>query len=139
VGQRAVVDQSTGHCYIRVAPSLSWNDAQASCVTLGAHLATVESLNEEIVVATLNDNTIADVWMGATDAAVEGDWRWLDGVDFPPSPSPNASSFQKWNTGEPNNNSTGPGEDCAVFRLTTNGVWDDRNCATTLSSVCERD
>ena len=68
-----------------------------------------------------------------------GDWRWLDNQDFPPSPGSNASSFQSWSAGEPNNNSASPGEDCAVFRLTQNGAWDDRNCGTTMSSICERE
>jgi hypothetical protein len=139
VGERAVVDPSTGHCYIRVPPSLSFASAKLGCVQLGGHLATITSSSEQAVVASLNDNTIAEVWIGASDSAQEGDWRWIDNVDFPPSPSPNASSFQKWNTGEPNNNASSPGEDCAILELRNGGVWDDRSCSTTLSSVCERD
>jgi hypothetical protein len=139
VGEKAVVDPATGHCYIRVQPSLSFTNAQAGCVQLGAHLATITSSSEQAVVASLNDNTIADVWIGASDSAQEGDWRWIDGIDFPPSPSPNASNFQKWNAGEPNNNAPAPGEDCSIMELRNGGVWDDRSCSNTLSSVCERD
>jgi hypothetical protein len=139
VGEKAVVDLATGHCYIRVQPSLSFANAKLGCTQLGAHLATITSASEQAVVASLDDSTIAEVWIGASDSAQEGDWRWIDNLDFPPSPSPNASSFQKWNAGEPNNNATGQGEDCAILELRNGGVWDDRSCSTTLSSVCERD
>ena len=34
------------------------------------------------------------IWLGYTDAAQEGTWKWVDGCD---------SSYTKWNSGEPNN------------------------------------
>ncbi len=132
-----VLDPGTGHCYFRVkTPSLTWANAQASCMVLSAHLATVTSTTEQNLVASLNDGTVAEAWMGAHDEAVEGDWRWIDNVDFPPSPSPNASSFQRWGSGEPNNLNN---EDCLLIKLTSSGNWDDRRCDQTLSSICERD
>ena len=130
-------DPQTGHCYTLVASSKSWASAKSSCEAQGLHLATITSFSEQLVVALLDNGSIAEAWIGANDLTSENDWRWVDNKDFPPSPSPNASSFENWNNGEPNN--FNGNEDCALIKLTNNGVWDDRNCTQTLSSICERD
>jgi hypothetical protein len=135
-GAQEAYDAVTGHCYFRVQPSQTWAQARDFCVSQGAHLATVGSAAEQALVQSLDDGTIAECWIGASDATSEGDWRWLDNVDFPPSPAPNASGYQYWRSGEPNNNG---GEDCAIVQLYLGGAWDDRNCGTTMSSICERD
>ena len=142
-GQKVILDPTTDHCYIRVSLAMTWSQAKSNCETLGggAHLVTIASAQEQLAVALLDDGTISRAWIGATDSAGEGDWRWIDGKDFPPSPSPNALSLQKWRTGEPNNTDANDptGEDCGTIELTNNGLWDDRSCAGTRASICERD
>ena len=130
-----IFDPGTGHCYFRVAASLTWTGARSGCQALGGYLAIITSSSENALIHTLDDGTIDETWIGASDFAAELDWRWVDGRDFPPSPGGNALSFHNWNSGEPNN--FNGNEDCAIFELTGNGGWDDKNCSVTRSSICE--
>ena len=76
--------------YTAVAEPLSWNDAMASCVARGSTLAEPRSYCrlQAIRRATaaqlgLQSGSIPELWMGATDAASEGAWRWpSDGTQF---------------------------------------------------------
>ena len=68
------------------------------------------------------------VWIGATDAASEGNWQWTGGASF---------DFDNWRSGEPNNGSGS--EDCAVIEGDRGGTWDDRGCFASGAFLCERD
>jgi hypothetical protein len=62
-----------------------------------------------VPVSTWTDQEIFSAWLGGTDQAVEGDWRWLDGT-------PITLNTSIWHQGEPNNVLTIPeGEDCMIF------------------------
>jgi len=56
------------------------------------------------------------VWIGLTDRATEGDWRWLDGTKF--SPQSDVEQLVKWKSGSPDNNKDkeSTGQDCARYR-----------------------
>jgi hypothetical protein len=75
-------------------------------------------------------------WFGASDAATEGDWRWVTGPETGTSFWSGASDgtpvnglFSNWSGGEPNESS--PGEDCAQF-YSGGGGWNDLPCNATL-------
>jgi hypothetical protein len=62
----------------------SWTGARDSCATIGMQLARIDSDPENVW---LFDNVYdspprTGMWIGATDAAVEGEWRWVDGTLF---------------------------------------------------------
>jgi hypothetical protein len=78
-------------------------------------------------------------WIGASDAATEGQWRWADNnVQFwmggpAPGGGPVTGNYANWLSTEPNN---GNNSDCARIAL-SGGTWLDEDCGTTRGFVCE--
>lgn len=124
-GDIQTVDPGTGHCYLGFASSVGWDTANAACMNIGAHLATIFDSGENAFVHNFI-GTNAEVWLGATDNDVEGDFVWVTGERL-------ADTFEHWNGGEPNNSG---GENCLEMR--TDGLWNDLSCSDGLFYVCER-
>jgi len=74
-------------------------------------------------------------WLGATDVASEGVWRWITGEIFLSGAQP--ISYANFAVGEPNNNYFGrrSAENCLV--MTQAGTWNDVPCALTLAFFCQ--
>jgi hypothetical protein len=96
-----------GHSYYRSTSSMTWTDARTACVNMGGHLVTITSAAENTFVF----NTWPSGWIGFTDEAVEGQWRWVTNE---------AVTYTNWNGGEPNNAGN---EDYAQF--VNGGKWND--------------
>ena len=149
-------DNNGGHSYAFCATLVTWDSASAACASVGARLVRVDDASEnEWLVArapTAGVTTTADaMWLGASDAAMEGAWRWEDGEQFwddtvnAGAGAPVGSLYSNWHgptppfaAAEPNN--TGgflgsPGEDCAMMR--SDGTWNDGSCSSTAGYVCE--
>ena len=70
-------------------PSLRkpWNDARADALArthlgLNGYLATVTSAAENLFIGSLEGPfQTRNGWLGGSDAAVEGEWRWMDGPE----------------------------------------------------------
>ncbi|HSX36307.1 MAG TPA: choice-of-anchor U domain-containing protein [Patescibacteria group bacterium] len=74
-------------------------------------------------------------WMGASDAASEGDWKWVDGPE-------NGTSFwsggvggltvggayANWQFGQPDN--FGGAENCSEMRVDPTSSWNDQSCGS---------
>lgn len=137
------------HAYkvVTVGGGVDWNAAKAAAEaqTFGGvpgYLATIASEEEHnFILSRINQ----DGWIGASDAAVEGEWRWMAGPEAGQqfwqgngSGSTVNGLFANWNQQggavEPNN--SGAGEDCAQIRFTANsqGRWNDLPCTTLLSN-----
>ena len=130
-GDSRVVDPATGHCYTLHLGALSWPNARAACEALGngAHLAVIESQAENDVVFGIVGS--GRTWMGASDAAAEGTWLWIDGTPW---------VFTRWLPGDPTNGGGGePGEDCLEMASAGAGEWNDNECFVAARYVCERD
>ena len=115
-----------GHEYKLCEITKSWADAKADCLAMGGHLVTITSSAENAFVNDLaGSNT---VWIGLTDEASEGTWKWVTGESV---------TYTNWNSGEPND--YGSGEDYA--EMYTNGMWNDNGPpqfpSTTRYYVCE--
>lgn len=109
-----------GHEYsVIAAEGITWESARAAAQALGAgwDLATIGSGAENTFVETLFDAGLADrshFWIGATDAAAEGTWVWIDGTPF---------VFTDWSAGEPNNSGN---EDFLAYDLRSGSwAWND--------------
>ena len=108
--------------YTLMNEALSWSDANAACLAAGLQLATVLSAAENALLLTAAAGN--KVWIGGTDAASEGTWKW--------SSTGTPLSYTNWYSGEPNNYQGN--EDCVHF----SGKWNDVNCARKFKFVCER-
>ena len=97
---------------------LSFSQAEAHCVGLGGHLATVSSkAMAEYIDATFirpAEGECRPAWIGFTDRDNEGSWTWTGGA--PPSTG-TAGPFTNWWGEEPNN--------CALSRACNPGPPED--------------
>ncbi len=122
-----------GRCWTAVAQALTWHDARVACRVWGGELAAVRSLPDNTFVRGLaTDKCGANgTWIGVSDHAQEGHWRWSDGVH---------SAFSNWSDGEPNNaggSTTNDGEDFG--EMGSDGRWNDvSGTATEPCFVCAR-
>ncbi|NXT37388.1 CL17A protein, partial [Pelecanoides urinatrix] len=117
--------QFAKNCYFFSTTTKPWQAAKDSCADFNAHLAIVDSEQENKFLANhiMEDRVF---WLGLTDAHKEGDWQWVDGHSL---------SLPFWNRGEPNNVGH-QGEDCAT--IFSNGRWNDITCSNVEAWICER-
>ncbi len=125
------------HLYEYVSASLDWNGAKTAAEArskYGAtgYLATITSASENSFVAA---RLLNQGWMGASDAAAEGSWRWVTGPESgtlfwtgASGGSVASGQYASWNSGEPND--SGGNEDCAQY-LVGGGLWNDLPCSGT--------
>lgn len=128
----------TGHLYEYVSSTLTWGSAKTAAEgrsKYGAtgYLATITSQAENDFVSARLLNA---GWMGASDSASEGAWRWVtgpeNGTQFCSGNNPCnsvSSRYTNWNTGEPNDSSSN--EDCGQFLAGGTGRWNDLPCSGT--------
>lgn len=129
VQQGEVFFADNGHLYKFISGAISWNSAVTAAQNQTAYgvpgyLATIMSQAENEFVA---DRLQGDGWMGASDAAQEGVWRWVTG---PENGTLIGGNYDNWADSEPND--FGTGEDCGQFYV-TNGTWNDLPCDFVLS------
>ena len=107
----------TGHYYEYVAGSKSFSDAKALAENatangLKGYLLTVTSANEDTFARTFSTGANYHVWLGASDAALEGCWRWVNGsaIDLSgpffnkgnvPGCTVSGSWYTRWGANEP--------------------------------------
>lgn len=132
----------TGSFYKYIAGTVDFATAQANAAAttlngVGGHLVTIASATENSYVEALAAG--ATVWIGASDAANEGDWRWLSGVEgglqFWSGTSTGSAvnyMYTNWNTGEPND--VGGADGAAML---SGGVWADQTVATLNGYIIE--
>ena len=85
-----------GHTYyVYKSSSYTWKQAKAYCEKKGGHLVTITSAKENNFVGSLIDKKgLEKVWLGATDSAKEGTWKWVTGEKF---------SYTAWAYSQPDN------------------------------------
>ena len=129
------------HYYEYVLPNddgifgVSWDAARArasSASHMGyiGYLATITSAAEQSFI--LGNITDSRAWIGGSDAASEGTWKWMDGPE-----AGDTLAYTAWAPGEPNNLGN---EDYLVFSWNSNGVaggWNDLASANNLGYIVE--
>ncbi|NUN14146.1 MAG: CotH kinase family protein [Myxococcales bacterium] len=112
------------HRYLVCTEKRTYSQGRTHCQSLGADLVIVNDVGENTFLhGLLGEFVLSETWIGYSDAAVEGSWKWWDGT---------AATYTKWNAGEPNNAGN---EDCAA--LYPANVWNDLPCEAALSVICE--
>ncbi|XP_053629306.1 ladderlectin [Cherax quadricarinatus] len=105
---------------------LSWNAARRECQAIGGDLASplnVLVLQDELQRRHGPEMTF---WVGASDVAEEGVWRWVTG-------RPVDSDI--WAFDQPNN--CCGGEDCALIGTSWHPPLNDNRCTNPRNFVCE--
>ena len=117
-----------GNQYLFVNATFTWAQAKSYCELLGGHLVTVTSQEEEDFCRNLwESSTTLSCWLGASDAAVEGEWCWVTGEPF---------EYSAWNTGEPNNGS-GNEDMLGYYAEAVGDRWNDFAGDRQLTFICE--
>ncbi|XP_013399958.1 asialoglycoprotein receptor 2-like [Lingula anatina] len=114
--------------YRLVNVAATWAEAEVNCQLLHpeAHLATVESENENKFILGLIKKEKKVTWFGGSDAVTEGQWRWWNKKLF---------TYTNWGAGQPDDHKTG--EDCVD--ILTDGKWNDSPCNYKRPFICEID
>ena len=123
------------------ATAKDYADAQLACEQQSMRLAWLETEPENAAVSEkVAALTSDEVWIGASDEAVEGEWLWdglKGGAHFwlgAADGTPVDGAFEAWVSGTPNDDNGG--EDCAVLSPTI-AEWGDRSCSTRYAYLCE--
>jgi hypothetical protein len=121
-------------CYKFMPERVTWHEASSRCSAIRAHLVALESDAEQRLISqhlsNLKKLRNCDVWMAATDAEVEGTWRW--------NHTGNRIVTTHWHVGEPNN-SNGL-ENCGWMDWYFGWAWNDASCDRDRACfVCEVD
>ncbi|KAH0628969.1 hypothetical protein JD844_010645 [Phrynosoma platyrhinos] len=114
-----------GGCYYFSVQKATWQQAKTQCENQNSHLVVIDNVAEQNFLESHTKNIL--YYIGLTDVAVEGQWRWVDGTNY-------EKGFKKWLEGEPNN--SGKNEHCA--HLNRDGKWNDVPCDRTYFYVCEK-
>ncbi len=102
--------------YRFVAGTFTWTQAKADAEAKGGHLATVTSTAEwNLMQQVMGPDFDRHVWLGASDAAVNGEWKWVTGESW--------GGFTNWAPGEPNND--GGQAYLRKCNKSEGDVWDD--------------
>ncbi len=112
--------ENNGHIYQRYDKEMDWYDAKEYCRSLGGHLVTITSYDEQkIVEKLLTSNYYESYWMGAQ--VNNNQWSWITGEVF---------GYTNWAEGEPNDQEDGMclqiyTRSSARHKTGTKGEWDD--------------
>jgi hypothetical protein len=127
-GDLARFDAVSQSCYLLFLTQLTWADAESMCMSQrsGGHLVWIVDAAEQAFVhqMVLFDGVQRNLWIGANDQRIEGNFEWsaVTSVDF---------SYTNWAAAEPNNQSN---EDCVQHYV--DGSWNDQNCMLDYPFIC---
>ena len=128
-------NELNGVCYKLIEQQRDWGTAEQYCIDrYDGHLAAIasESINDHVVSIAQQYNIPENrVWLGGTDAEVEGIWRW--------STDSSVMIYGNWHSMHPNDHLLPHlEEDCLILSLFTLD-WGDRECSVLFFFVCQWD
>ena len=152
-----------GHSYEVVKENSTWTDAVNCAVSRNGYLAEITSVGEQnaifseltnnagIVIAnTQNQFGTASIWLGGTDAGIEGEWVWdgnIDGIGIPFwSGNANGSAvggqYTNWGTSPAEPDNSGGQDHLTIIIKPTAvnfGLWNDLISTNTIYYLIEYD
>ena len=108
-----------GNSLYTIVDGLNWQGGENYAIKLGGHLASISSREEDIF---LKEN-FQRGWIGFTDSASEGTWKWTDGSQV---------TYTNWDIGQPDN---ARGIQHFAQAWTQSGKWDDAEEDTPQQSI----
>lgn len=84
------------HYYKRYDQPMNWHAGNAFCSQKGGYLAVITSESENDFIKAKFTSSISNhgTWLGGSDEATEGTWKWVNNEKW---------SYSKWSAAEPNN------------------------------------
>ncbi|MBR0281478.1 MAG: hypothetical protein IJQ81_07795 [Oscillibacter sp.] len=117
-----------GHTYQLLQASMTWDEMENYCESIGGYLACITSAEEDaFLFSYIRQNGQSNVFFGFTDNGDEGYWRWISGEP---------TNYTNWGNGEPNN-SGGKEHWGEYFSSYSNGEWNDDTQSATSTFLCE--
>ena len=108
--------------------SMNWMDAQSYCRLKHTDLATIQNVQDLLIVVSMPLSPLS--WIGLYDDLIY--WRYSS--EFLAYGSVwSDTSYVNWASGQPSNDG---GEEFCVL-MTGDGSWDDLNCSSNASFVCQ--
>jgi hypothetical protein len=98
----------------------SWSDAKDYCELRGGRLAVIDTPQKMAAITQMAKTSgikfdkLDGIWIGATDAAREGEWKWVNGSPL---------TYTNWGTGQPNNKRQ---EEHYAMIWTNDWTWSDQ-------------
>ena len=94
-GGEVQVSDSNGHRYQLFDTSMSWTDAESYCESIGGHLVTITSVEEQqyIIENLLPTGTKKTYFIGLSRDTDTAEWNWVTSEAF---------DYANWDLGEPN-------------------------------------
>ncbi|XP_053113477.1 C-type lectin domain family 4 member F-like [Hemicordylus capensis] len=116
-----------GSFYFFYKEAKSWQEAEQTCASHGAHLTSVTSRQEMEYLS--REAQKSPFWIGLTDQQQEGNWTWVDGTKYD-------TKVSFWASGQPDNWHGAPGyqENCVL--VTTH--WNDVSCSYHYKWFCKK-
>ncbi|XP_065278402.1 hepatic lectin-like [Emys orbicularis] len=118
-----------GRCYNFSLNELSWDASRSSCQREQADLVVINDLEEQVFLSKRQGQL--NYWIGLTDVAKEGSWKWVDGTDL--------NQMEKfWYPSQPDNHQDK--EDCVSLtaKQTPPHNWNDASCDAPFHYICEK-
>jgi len=117
-----------GSRYKLFPAALTWEHARLACLSMGGHLAIADSAATNTFLDRLRGKT-SDIWLGASDADKEDDWRWVDG-----SPVRWTNWGKHPRSGQQPDNAKGAEN---YLHMWEDGTWNDYFGTSRIPFVCE--
>jgi hypothetical protein len=113
----------------------TFDAARSACSAIGMSLARVDNSAEKSFIASKLSKS---AWLGATDDAKDGDWRWLDGDALFWTGGSTGQAvgglFSNWGSGNPH---ASDGANCLSMSKGSKGYWFSEKCDKANTWVCE--
>ena len=116
--------------------------ARSDCAAKGMRLVRVDDMAENSWLASVafaGASSSAEYWswLGASDLAVVGEWRWTDGALFwlgGSNGSAQSGLYANWLNNSPTD--VGAATDCGILQYSS--LWRDLDCARLQPYACEQ-
>ncbi len=122
--------------YVISTDTKTWGLASDRCIALDLSLAKIDGAIEQAdIFSRMSGKT--DVWIGYSDEAVEGDWRWMSGLlGWQGTSTGTSFYYNNWSDNYPSSSSNW---DHAYMEMTDGGKWRNTLNGYSKRYICKKD